>query len=107
MADMKANGADPEVLHLACKYLFREDYTRLRSDHELGADGGKIKEPWKCETIQRELGNITLVDSLNSKCDHSTFIGQKKHVGSQKKPKPEAQKDDLLNIDYDEVDLSP
>jgi hypothetical protein len=34
MADMKANGADPEVLHLACEYLFRDDYTRSRSDYE-------------------------------------------------------------------------
>jgi hypothetical protein len=25
MADTKANGADPEVLHLACKSLFRDD----------------------------------------------------------------------------------
>jgi len=107
MADMKANGADPEVLHLACKYLFREDYTRLRSDYELGADGEKIKEPWKCETIQRELGNVTLDNALNSKCDHCTFRGQKKQVGNQKKSEPEAQKENPLNIDYDEMDLSP
>ena len=73
MADMKANGADLEVLHLACKYLFREDYTRAQSDSELGTDGGKIKEPWKCETIQRELGSITLDNALNSKCDNCTF----------------------------------
>jgi len=78
MADMKANGADPEVLHLACKYLFRNDYNRSQSDYELGADGSKIKEPWKCETIQRELGSTTLADSLNSKCDNCTFKGQKK-----------------------------
>jgi hypothetical protein len=107
MADIKANGADSEVLHLACKYLFREDYTRLRSDYELGADGEKIKEPWKCETIQRELGNVTLDNALNSKCDHCTFRGQKKQVGNQKKSEPEAQKENPLNIDYDEMDLSP
>jgi hypothetical protein len=107
MADLKANGADPEVLHLACKYLFREDYNRSQSDSELGMDGDKIKEPWKCETIQRELGSITLDDARKSKCDDCTFKWHKKQVGSQKKPEPEAQKDDLLNIDYDEVDLSP
>jgi hypothetical protein len=106
MADLKANGADPKVLHLACKYLFREDYTRSRSDSELGADGGKIKEPWKCATLQRELGSITLADSLNSKCDNCTFRGQKNQVCSQKNSEPDAQKDNLLNIDFDEMDLS-
>jgi hypothetical protein len=77
MADLKANGADPEVLHLACKYLFRDDYTPSQSDCELGSDGSKIKEPWKCETIQRELGSITLDNALKSKCDNCTFKGQK------------------------------
>ncbi len=107
MADIKANGADPEVLHLACKYLFRDDYTRSQSGYELGTDGGKIEKPWKCETIQRKLGSIALADSLNSKCDNCTFIGQKKQVCSQKQPEPEAQKENTLNIDFDEMDLSP
>ena len=107
MADLKANGADPEVLHLACKYLFREDYNRSQSDYELGMDGDKIKKPWKCGTIQRELGSITLADPLNSKCDNCTFRGQIQHIGSQKKSESEAQKENPLNIDYDEMDLSP
>jgi hypothetical protein len=72
----------------------------------LRTDGGKIKEPWKCETIQRELGSITLDNALNSKCDDCTFRGQKKQIGSQKNPKPEAQKNNPLNINFDEVDLS-
>ncbi len=107
MADMKANGADPEVLHLACKYLFRDDYNRSQSDHELSTDGCKIKNPWKCETIQRELGSITLDNALNSKCDDCTFRWQKKQVGNQNKSEPDVQKDNPLNIDYDEMDLSP
>ncbi len=107
MADMKANGADPEILHLACKYLFRDDYTQSQSDSELGGDGCKIKSPWKCETIQRELGSITLADDLNSKCDNCTFRGQNKQIYSQKKSEQEVQKDNPLNIDYDEMDLSP
>jgi hypothetical protein len=85
----------------------RENYTRSRSDSELGTDGGKIKEPWKCGTIQRELGSITLDNALNSKCNDCTFRGQKKQIVSQKKPEPEVQKDNPLNIDYDEMDLSP
>ena len=101
MADLKANGADPEVLHLACKYLFRDEYNRSQSDHELGSDGCKIKEPWKCETIRRELGSITFADANNSKCDNCTFRGQKKQIDRQKKTEPEIQKDNPLNIDYD------
>ncbi len=107
MADMKANGADLEVLHFACKYLFRENYNRSQSDSELGADGCKIKEPWKCETIQRELGSITLDDARKSKCDDCTFKWHKKKVDSQKNPEPEAQKDNSLDLDFDEMDLSP
>ena len=107
MADMKTNGADPEVLHLACKYLFRDDYTRSQSDYEMGMDGDKIKKPWKCETKQRELVSIILDNALDSKCDNCAFRGQKKQVGNQKKPEPEAQKENPLNIDYDEMDLSP
>ncbi len=107
MADMKANGADPEVLHLACKYLFRDNYTRSHSDYELGMDGSKIEKPWKCETIQRALGSIILDKALKSKCDNCTFREQRKQVDNQKKPEPEAQKDNPLNIDYDEMDLSP
>ena len=107
MADLKANGADPEVLHLACKFLFRDGYNRLQSDSELGTDGCKIKEPWKCETIRRELGSITFSDANSSKCDNCIFRGQKKQVGNQKNPEQEAQKDDSRNIDFDEMDLSP
>jgi hypothetical protein len=107
MADLKANDADAEVLHLACKYLFREDYNRSQSDSELGPDGGKIKKPWKCETVQRELGSITLADVHNSKCGNCTFRGQTHQISSQKKSEPEAQKENPLNIDYDEMDLRP
>ncbi len=45
--------------------------------------------------------------SNNSKYDDCTFRGQKKQVCNQKNPVPEAQKDNPLNSDFDEVDLSP
>lgn len=76
MADLKANGANFEVLDLACKYIFREQYSREISEHELGTEGNKIKKPWKCDTIQRELGSITLDSNLKLKCNNCTFRGQ-------------------------------
>lgn len=85
MADLKANGANFEVLDLACKYIFREQYSREVSEHELGPEGNKIKKPWKCDTIQRELGgSITLDKNLNSKCDNCAFRGQRKQEEEKK-----------------------
>lgn len=84
MADLKANGANFEVLDLACKYIFREQYSREISEHELGPEGNKIKKPWKCDTIQRELGSITLDKNLNSKCDNCAFRGQRKQEEEKK-----------------------
>ena len=107
MADLKANGADSEALHLACKYLFREDYTRSQSDYELGADGCKIKKPWKCETIQTGLGSIILDKALNSKCNDCNFRGQSKQAGNNKNPEPDSLKENPLNIDFDEINLNP
>jgi P4 family phage/plasmid primase-like protien len=73
MIELKANGADTEVLLLACKLMFREKYTRTQSEKELSyvldyeEKGGK---PWTCETIRSKCSIITLEEGTGkSLCD--------------------------------------
>jgi len=82
MIELKANGGDTEVLLLACKLMFRGEYTRSKSEKELSyilnfeEAGGK---PWTCETIRSKCGIITIEDGTGKAlCDTCKGAGKKK-----------------------------
>lgn len=81
MIELRANGADEEVLLLACKMIFREGYTKEQSEKELSyilsyeQNGGK---PWTCETIRNKCGVITTQDGTGkSLCESCQPAGKK------------------------------
>lgn len=109
MADLGANGAGPDIMDLASRYIFREQYEAGRTADEIAnIDSSK---PWKCSTIQRELNSITLDEGLKSKCDSCPFRGRQQTNATPAgkgrkaaKAAPPKKKEDPFNIDLDELD---
>ncbi len=109
LADLGANGADSEVMDLACKCIFREQYNRDQTKRELSyIDADK---PWKCETIRTKLTAVTVTSAnySQSKCETCGFRHQisLQKPERQEKKTAEYNKVDSLNIDFDEQDISP
>lgn len=93
MIELHANGAGEEELLLICKIIFRDGYTRKKSEKELSyvlnyaAEGGK---PWTCETIRNKCGIITIGREGKSLCEGCKPA--KKSRKQQRKEKEEGEK---------------
>lgn len=104
MIELHANGAGEKELLLACKIIFREDYTLDKSKKELNYvlnyanDGGK---PWTCETIQSKCNVITIGTDGNSVCETCKPRGEeyKKKAGNGKGKQPPKK----IKVFFDEV----
>lgn len=99
MIELHANGAREEELLLACKIVFREQYTRKQSEKELNyvlnyaEQGGK---PWTCETIRSKCNIITIGNEGKNLCENCKPAGANK--GKSGKGKPEK-----IIVHFDEV----
>lgn len=93
MIELHANGAGEKELLLACKIIFREDYTLDKSSKELyyvlnyAKDGGK---PWTCETLQSKCSVITRGTEGKKLCDNCKSV--KKSRKQQRKERIEGEK---------------
>lgn len=62
-ADMVANGASDEAVHMVARLVYRGDYDYSRTAQELGnIDPGKT---WKCETLRTEFNDFCICGICN------------------------------------------
>lgn len=108
LADLGANGADSEVMDLACKYIFREQYSKNQTQKELSYIDAR--KPWKCETIKTKLTAVTITNESpsTSKCETCSFRYQSSLQKLERQEnKTKGDEENPFNVDFDEQDIPP